>query len=210
MSSLSTHFRHKHSTWPFSSILSNSNRKKQRLDSIEKILDRKLSPQKLKKSIINNINLFYKYSDDQNTNQQQNTKQDNLYNDCIKNQTNIGWDHFIRGRITSSFLPLVANYYKTNKVYQRYSARNWIKILITNLLSIHNNAWQSLCSNIHKLNVETKLSLANDTLLRLVTKYYEHSVTLPRPKRKWFSRQLEQFNKWSNSDLKNGYEQLKE
>ena len=87
-------------------------------------MDKILSPPKLKKAIINNISLYYKYSDDQNTNQQHNTKQDNLYNDCIKNETNIGWDHFIRGRITSSFLPIVANYYKTNKVGRRYSARN--------------------------------------------------------------------------------------
>ena len=35
----------------------------------------------------------------------------------------------------------------------------------------------------------------------MVTKYYEQSVTLPRTKRKWFSRQLEQFKTWSTSDF---------
>ena len=64
--------------------------KKQRLDSIENILDKILSSPKLKKAIINNISLYYKYSSDQNTNQQHHTNRNNLYNDCIKNQTNIG------------------------------------------------------------------------------------------------------------------------
>ena len=61
----------------------NTNRKKT-LDSIEMILDRTLSPPKLNRAIINHIRLYYKYDDDQNTNQQKNTDQDNLYNDCIK------------------------------------------------------------------------------------------------------------------------------
>ena len=96
-----------------------------------------LSP-KLKKAIINNISLYYKYSDDKNTNQQYNTTQDNLYNNCIKIKQIL--DGVTSSAVASSSLPIVANYCKTNKVGRRYSARNWIKILITNLLSIHNNA----------------------------------------------------------------------
>ena len=65
-------------------IIKQQSKKKQRLDSIEKILDKILSSPKLKKAIINNISLYCKYSDDQDTNQQHNTKQDNLYNDCMK------------------------------------------------------------------------------------------------------------------------------
>ena len=110
----------------------------QRLALIELILDRVLSPPKLKKAIINNISLYYKYSDDKNTNQQYNTTQDNLYNNCIKIKQIL--DGATSSAVASSSLPIVANYCKTNKVGRRYSARNWIKILITNLLSIHNNA----------------------------------------------------------------------
>ena len=110
----------------------------QRLALIELILDRVLSPPKLKKAIINNISLYYKYSDDKNTNQQYNTTQDNLYNNCIKIKQIL--DGVTSSAVASSSLPIVANYCKTNKVGRRYSARNWIKILITNLLSIHNNA----------------------------------------------------------------------
>ena len=58
--------------------------KKQRLDSIEKILDKILSPLKLEKAIINNISLYYKYSSYPKTNQQHYTNRNNIYNYCIK------------------------------------------------------------------------------------------------------------------------------
>ena len=62
----------------------------QRLALIELILDRVLSPPKLKKAIINNLSQFYKYRDNQDTIQPNNTDQDLSYNNSINDQSTIG------------------------------------------------------------------------------------------------------------------------
>ena len=105
------------------------------------------------------------------------------YTSCINDQTTVGWRHFICGRIISSFIPVITQYYKRNKVGRRYSAKNWIKTIIINLLSIYNSTWQSFCSQIHTTNTDTQLSPAKEILLRLVQKYYDFSTTLTRTKK---------------------------
>ena len=49
---------------------------------------------------------------------------------CITNQTSIGWGHFIRGRLTSSFHPIINQYYQTNKLGRRFHSSVWYRNII--------------------------------------------------------------------------------
>ena len=156
--------------------------KKQRIDSLTLILDRILSPSKLKKEIIYHISQYYKYSDNQDTTHPTKNDQEITSIYYIRDQTTIGLGHFIRRKFARSSFLVMTQYYKIDKVWRRFSARNWIKTIITSLLSIHISAWQSFCSKLHKVNTNTKLFQAKDIILHLVQKYYALAITLSRKK----------------------------
>ena len=55
-------------------------------------------------------------------------------------QTSIGWEHFIRGRLSLSFTPIIADYYRANKLGRRFPAKKWFTTVIASLLDIHPQA----------------------------------------------------------------------
>ena len=88
-------------------------------------------------------------------------------------------------------------YYRRNKLDQKYTATRWMKCITLMLLNLHTNDWRNYHSLIHFPVPNVKHSTpALSTLLTLVTKYYSLSTTLPSTKKKWFSRRITQFNTW--------------
>ena len=44
-------------------------------------------------------------------------------------QDSIGWEHFIHGRLSLSFTPITADYYRANKLGRRFPAKNGLPLL---------------------------------------------------------------------------------
>ena len=80
--------------------------------------------------------------------------------DGIAKQTSIEWGHFIRGRLTSSFHPVLNNYYRSNKLGRRFKSSTWYRHIIQLLWKIHHTAWIEYYDTIHtptKLNTISSL-----------------------------------------------------
>ena len=109
----------------------------------------------------------------------------------IASQNRISWQHFIRGRIALSYLPIVIQYYRRNKLDQKYTTTRWMKGIALMLLNLHTNDCRNYCSLIHSPVPNVKHSTpVLSTLLTLVTKYYSLSTTLPSTNNKRSSRRI--------------------
>ena len=80
-----------------------------------------------------------------------------IYN-SINSQKNIGWNPFLRGRITKIFQPVVRSYFRRYKLSAKFSGRYWSKHIIKALLTLHHEKWQIYCSIIHEPVPHTKNS----------------------------------------------------
>ena len=61
-------------------------------------------------------------------------------------QDSIGWEHFIRGRLSLFFTPIVVDCYRANKLGRRFSTKTWFTAVIASLFNIHHQAWKEFCS----------------------------------------------------------------
>ena len=121
----------------------------------------------------------------------------------IESQKIIGWNHFVRGRIATLFQPVVRSYFRRNKLPPKFSGRYWYRHMIKALFNIHHEEWQTYCSNIHEPNPHIKNSVpVRESLLILVSKYFNLSYNLPISKRKWFSTKIEKINLWQDNEIK--------
>ena len=57
----------------------------------------------------------------------------------IASQNRIGWQHFILGRLTLSYLPIV------KKLNQQYTATRWMKGITLMLLDLYTVDWRNYC-----------------------------------------------------------------
>ena len=121
----------------------------------------------------------------------------------IESQKNIDWNHFVRGRITTLFQPVVRSYFRRNKLPPKFSGRYWSRHMIKELFNIHHEEWQTYCSTIHEPVPNLKNSApVRESLLILVSKYFTLSYNLPTSKRKWFSTKIEKINLWQDNEIK--------
>ena len=109
-------------------------------------------------------------------------------------QSEIGWNHFIRGRISKTFKPQLAYYFKTNKLGKRYYVQSWYSKVIAGLWSIHLTEWRHFSSAIRGGDNKSKdKATIKPTLLKLVRKYYIASKPLPKYKTIWFRRDITKY-----------------
>ena len=81
--------------------------------------------------------------------------------DGIAKQTSIGWEHFIRDRITSSLHPVINTYYRINKLGRRFKFSSWYRNIIHHLWYLYHTAWIEYCDTVHsstKLNILSSLA----------------------------------------------------
>ena len=70
-------------------------------------------------------------------------------------QHTIGWEHFIRGRLSLSFIPIVDSYYHINKLGRRFTSNKWLTAVIASHFEIHQQAWIEFYSaNTRKSSTE--------------------------------------------------------
>ena len=77
------------------------------------------------------------------------TKNTLLLEVYITNQTSIGWVNYIRGCLTSSFHPVINQYYRTHKLGRQFHSSVQYRTIIRLLWKIHNKAWLEYCDSVH-------------------------------------------------------------
>ena len=74
-----------------------------------------------------------------------------------KHQAAIGWDNFIRERISKNFQTYIARHYKI--IRSKRTPDMWARTIISNLLNIHIEDWKNYCETIYgNNNKQTKIS----------------------------------------------------
>ena len=102
----------------------------------------------------------------------QNTNTNLILDECMNKQTSIGWEHFTRGRLISSFHPVINRYYRSNKLSRRFKSSTWYRNMIRFMWQLHHKAWLEYCDTIHAPpKLSTVPSPVQITLLALVQKY---------------------------------------
>ena len=118
-------------------------------------------------------------------------------------QDSIGWEHFVRGRLSLSFTPIIADYYRANKLGRRFTTKKWFSTVIASLFEIHQQAWGEFCSATSRTDSTNKISSPQKkTLLCLVESYYKLSGTLRKLQRNWFARPINSFSSWTVDELR--------
>ena len=106
-----------------------------------------------------------------------------------QHQNAIGWDNFVRGRISKTFLKVITSHYKQNKMKQL--PISWTSIVVGNIIDIHLDTWKDRFQDIHGLHIGNKEYSSNkDDLLATVKVYYEQSYLLSYQDKKWFGRDI--------------------
>ena len=96
----------------------------------------------------------------------------------------IGWDHFMSGRISISFSPIVASYFRINKSGRRFTTKIWFTAVIASLFEIHQQAWLTFYSTNTCTSSTNKIaSPPKKTLLSLIAQYYQLSGILRKLQR---------------------------
>ena len=109
-------------------------------------LDKLHTPPQLRNIIVHRIDNYY------NNDLLSNSPTTNttlILKACITHQTSIGWEHFIRGRLTSSFHPVINQYYRIKKLGRRFHSSVWYRIIIRLLWKIYHKAWLQYCDFVH-------------------------------------------------------------
>ena len=111
----------------FLTCINSSLQKDTRIKTLTNRLDRLNTPPPPRNMILHHVNIFY--NNDLLPDLPIITTNLTL-DDCINKQTSIGWEHFIRGRLTSSFHPILNRYYRSNKLGRRFKSSNWCRNII--------------------------------------------------------------------------------
>ena len=126
--------------------------KDKRINSIFLKLEKLHTPPFLRDIIINSIDKYYNNGlVDDITESCSNSFQKEI-NNCTYLQQCTGWEHFIRGRISTSFHSPLNSYYRSNYLGKRFKSSFWFRSLINFLWDLHHNGWLNYCNSIHTPN----------------------------------------------------------
>ena len=177
-------FKPKYRSWSFFSLRLYHGIQKQTyhlpLPKIEKI---HTSPF-LRDTIINAIDKYYNNGLVDDIPESSSTSCNNEINQCTHLQQRIGWRHFLRGRISTSFHSPINFYYRSNYLDKRFTSAFWFRSLISFLWDLHHHAWLNYWNSIHTPDKTIRIiTTAKSTLLNLVDKYILEMKILPKNKR---------------------------
>ena len=71
--------------------------------------------------------------------------------------------------------------------------------MIKTILQVHYEEWKQYCSKIHNHVLKKHSAPARETILKLVSKYYNISDSFPAQKMKW---NIEKYQYWDENDWK--------
>ena len=78
--------------------------------------------------------------------------------ELLTSQYSIGWNCFIRGRLSKLsklFKPNIIKYYKTNKLGGKYEVTAWMKNIIQGVWNIYHDVWSFFCRSTFDFGNET-------------------------------------------------------
>ena len=130
----------------FLTCINSRHQKEMRLKTLIIRLETLNTPPPLRTMIINNVKNYYNndfFLDLVNSNTNL------IFDDYTNKQTSIGWEHFIRGRLTSPFNPVINKYYRSNKLGRRFKSSTWYRNMIRFTWQLHHKAWLEYCDTIH-------------------------------------------------------------
>ena len=90
--------------------------------------------------------------------------------EAYKEQTDIGWQHFMKGRLSQKWGVLLQQRYATTPAMKRHETkRRTLTILIDRLWTIYDHLWSHRCEVVHDLTDVEALSVsAIDTRIRFL------------------------------------------
>lgn len=94
-----------------------------------------------------------------------------IYN-CIESQLRIRQTHFVWGRLTHSFRPIIQKYYSLNKLGKKFKVASWYRKLTASLHTINFSFCNDYCSAICQSPSKKIMLPTKESILKLVTKNY--------------------------------------
>ena len=164
--------------------------KNKHLTSLFLKLEKLHTPPFLRDTIINAIDKYYNNGLVDDILEQSSTSYNKESNQCTHLQQSIGWEHFLRGKISTSFYSPINFYYRSNHIGKRFTSSFWFRSLIFFLWDLHHHTWLHYCNSIHTPDKTIRIiTTLKATLLNLVDKYILEAKILPKHKRLFFACQ---------------------
>jgi hypothetical protein len=98
-----------------------------------------------------------------------------LINDAFVHQNNIGWGHFLRGRVSLHWKLCIAEYYKIRQPGDTYNPTLWMTKTVDAIWDYFLAIWTERNGELHGRNYEEQRAIALETTRDEVTKIYEAS-----------------------------------
>ena len=119
---------------------------------------------------------------------------------AIKQQDDIGWRHFIRGRLTIEWGNIIAAHIKTCNI-KKYNAEKWG----ANLLAINwkyiLKIWRQRCEDVHGATKADMDRLKKEKLLKEIEHIQSTNKELITKKTEWIHEDIEELSTLDNSAL---------
>ena len=132
-----------------------------------------------------------------------NSRLHQLINEAFVHQSNIGWGHFLRGRVSLHWKVCIAEYYKIRQPSDPHNPSLWMRKMVEAIWQIFLKIWLTRNGELYGKNYEEQKEIALRTTRDEVTRIYEeakHYVN-DAESRMLHSRPLEQILNWSKAHL---------
>jgi hypothetical protein len=112
---------------------------------------------------------------------------------AVRDQTSIGWDQLLRGRISKTIIKMVDQHYEAQELSTiMYNGRRWAKKLITVIWTTMLELWSTRNSIIYNSNQDLAERQMKEKLETRVRRCYDHKTLLKAHEQtQWFSLPLE-------------------
>ena len=90
---------------------------------------------------------------------------------CIQSRSTIGWEHFVRGRVSKTFYQVISYYYSQNKMSKKLTTENSYSQIIHQSITIRKNNWLKFCTLIDEPIHTVEPSSTRAILIQLITTY---------------------------------------
>jgi hypothetical protein len=126
-----------------------------------------------------------------------------LINDAFVHQNNIGWGHFLRGRVSLHWKLCIAEYYKIRQPGDTYNPTLWMTKTVDAIWDYFLAIWTERNGELHGRNYEEQQAIALEMTRDEVTKIYEASKRYVNDAESAIlhARPLEQILRWTKAHL---------
>ena len=121
---------------------------------------------------------------------------ESIINQCISQQSQIGWKHLFMGRISKQWLMVQREYFKKSNVIDNQTPygieralQKWRRSFVSSLIQYGLDVWRERNFFVHgKTSKETRFIERNNIIRRANQLYLEGEESVPRNRRRLFGR----------------------